>query len=153
MILWMKILERPMGCQTSKLFKSFQLRSNPLRNRFIAFLCTSNWFFGPKREKTGLVHFPSGFRGKNFKKFRKIFSAQNYIKRYIRYWVFPHENGGPVYAPIRHTGGLEKICQNSEITRKWEKWVIVPGGCTYLGWGAGQTKFHTIPPHRINIGS
>ena len=57
------------GCQTSKLLKSFQLRSIALRNRFIAFLCTSNWFFGPKREKTGLVHFPSGFRGKIFEIF------------------------------------------------------------------------------------
>ena len=152
MIFGMKILERPMGCQTSKLLKSFQWRSNPLRNRFIAFLCTSNWFFGPKRENTGLVHFPLGFRGKNFKNFRNFFSAQNYIKRYIRYWVFPHENGGPVYAPIRHTGGLEIVLPKFWNNPQMGKWVIVPGGCTYLGWGVGQTKFHIIPPHPINIG-
>ena len=151
MIFGTKILERPMGCQTSKLLKSFQLRSNPLRNRFIAFLCTSNWFFGPKRENSGLLHFSLGFRGKNFKNFRNFFSAQNYIKRYIRYWFFPHENVGPVYAPIRHTGDLKKILPKFRNTRKWKKWVIVPGGCTYLGWGAGQTKFHIIPPHPINI--
>jgi len=63
----------------------------------------------------------------------------------IRQWVFPPENGGPVYAP-RQKGGLE-FCQNSGITRKW---VIAPGGCTYLG-GTGQTKFHIITPYPINI--
>ena len=132
--------KRPIGCQTSKLLKSFQLRSNPLSNRFIAFLCTPNWFFGPKRENIGLVHFPLGFRGKNFKNFRNFFSAQNYIKRYIRYWVFPHENDGPVYAPIRHTGGLEKIFPKIRNNPQMEKM----GDCAWwvhiLGVGRGPKK-------------
>ncbi len=139
-----------MGCQTSKLLKSFQLRSVVLRNRFIAFLCTSNWFFCPKREKTGLVHFPLGFRGKNFKKIRNFFSAQNYIKRYIRYCVFPHENDGPVYAPIRHTEGLEKILPKLRNNPQMEKmgdcawWVHILG----VGRGPNKVPYHTIIPYK-----
>ena len=150
MILGTKILERPMGCQISKLLKSFQLRSNPLRNRFIASLCTSNWFFGPKRENTGLVHFPLGFRGKNFRNFRNFFPAQNYIKRYIRYWVFPHENGGPVYAPIRHTGGLEKNLPKFRNNPQMEKmgdcawWVHILG----VGRRPNKVPYHTSTPYK-----
>ena len=135
-----------MGCRTKILWKSFQLRSIVLRNRFIASLCTSNWFFGPKRENTGLVHFPLGFRGKNFKNFRKNFSAQNCIKRYIRYWVFAHENGGPVYEPIRHTGGLEKFLPKFRNNPQMEKigdcawWVHILG----VGCGPNKVPYHTF---------
>ena len=142
--------KRPMGCRTKIFWKSFQLRSNAGRNRFIALLCTSNWFFGPKREKTGLVHFPLGFRGKNFKNFRNFFSAQNYIKRYIRYWVFPHENGGPVYAPIRHTGGLETILPKFRNNPQMGKMGDGAWGVHILGVGRGPNKvpYHTSTPYK-----
>ena len=139
-----------MGRQSSKLLKSPQLRSIALRILFIALLRTSNWFFGPKREKTGLVHFPLGFRGKNFKKHLKFFSAQNYIKRYIRYWVFPHDNGGPVYAPIRHTGGLEKNLPKFRNNPQMGKmgdcawWVHILG----VGRGPNKVPYHTSTPYK-----
>ena len=82
-------LEYPMGCRMWKLLKTCQLRSNPLRNRFIALLYTSNRLFGQKAEKSGLVHFPLGFSCKKFQNFSKIFFAQNCIKRYLRYVGFP----------------------------------------------------------------
>ena len=150
MILGTKILERPMGCQTSKLLKRSQLRSIALRNLFIAFLCTSNWFFGPKRENTGLVHFPLGFKGKNFKNFRNFFSAQNCIKRYIRYSVFPHENGEPVYAPIRHTGGLGKILPKFRNNLQMGKMGDCPWWVHILGVGRGPNKvsYHTSTPYK-----
>ena len=110
--LGLKISRPPVGCQMSKLLKTFQSRSNYLRNRFIALPCTSNWLYGLKRENSEihfLVHFPLGFSCKNFQNFPKNFFAQNYIKRHFRYLVFPPQNRGPVYAPIRHIGGLEKI--------------------------------------------
>ena len=141
--------KRPMGCRTKIFWKSFQLRSNAGRNRFIALLCTSNWFFGPKREKTGLVHFPLGFRGKNFEIF---FRPKIISKDTLGIGSSRTKTADRYMHPSGTQGVLKKICQNSEITRKWEKWVIVPGGCTYLGWGAGQTKLHIIPPHPINIG-
>ena len=46
----------PVGCQMSKLLKTFQLRSNYLRNWFIALPCTSNWFYGLNRENSE-IHF------------------------------------------------------------------------------------------------
>ena len=140
------------GAEQNFFWKISQLRSKHEEWRFIAFLCTSNWFFGPKREKTGLVHFPLGFRGKNLKNFRNFFSAQNCIKRYIRYWVFAHENGGPVYAPIRHTGGLETILPKFRNNLQIEKM----GDCAWwvhiLEVGRGPNKVPYIPPHPINIG-
>ena len=141
-----------MRCRTKIFWKNFQLRSIALRNRFIASLCTSNSFFGSKREKTGLVHFPLGFRGKNFKKIRIFFRPKTVSKDTLGIGSSSTKTTDRYMHPSGTQGVLKKFCQNSEITRKWEKWVIVPGGCTYLGWGAGQTKFHIIPPHPINIG-
>ena len=46
----------PVGCQMSKLLKTFQLRSNYLRNRFIALPCTSNRFHGLNRQNSE-IHF------------------------------------------------------------------------------------------------
>ena len=142
--------KRPMECQTSKLLKSFQLRSKHHEHAIYSIPMIFKLIFGPKREKTGLVHFPLGFMGKKFKHFLKIFSAENYIKRYIRYWVFPHENGGPVYAPIRHTGGLEIILpkfRNNPQMRKmgdcaW--WVHILG----VGRGPNKVPYHTSTPYK-----
>ncbi len=84
-------------------------------------------------------------------KFSKKILAQNCIKRHFKYLLFPPQKVGPVYAPIRHTGCLEKFLPKSRVYPQMEKWVGVPGGCIYLGWGAGQTKFHIIPSCHINI--
>ena len=53
--------------------------------------------------------------------------------------------------PLGTQGVLKCFCQNPGFTRKWKKMMGVPGGCTYLGWGAGQTKFHIMPRYHINI--
>ena len=52
--------ESPVGCQMSKLLKTFQLRPNYLRNRFIALPCPSNRFYDHKR-KTSEMHFQGLF--------------------------------------------------------------------------------------------
>ena len=108
--------------------------------------------FRPKRGNTGLVHFPLGFRGKNFKNFEIFFRPKIISKDTLGIGSSRTKTADRYMHPSGTQGVLNFFFQNYEVTRKWEKWVIVPGGCTYLGWGAGQTKFHIIPPHPINIG-
>jgi hypothetical protein len=51
------------------------------------------------------MNFPYAFGAK----FSKISMVENYIKRYFRYLVVSPQNGGTIYAPIRHIWGVEKI--------------------------------------------
>ena len=51
-------------------------------------------------------------------KFSKFFLVENRIKRHFRYLVLLSEKVGPVYALVRHTGGLEKFWPKSRKTRK-----------------------------------
>ena len=101
---------------------------------------------GPKM--TPRATFPLGFRGKIFQKkfWPKIASkdtSSTCCSRPKKLDQYMH--------PLGTQGVLKIFCQNPGFTRKWKKWVSVPGGCIYLGWGAGQTKFHIIPPCHINI--
>ena len=142
MILWMKILERHIRCQTSKLLTSFQLSPNPLRNWFIAFLCTSNWFFGPKREKTGLVHFPLGFSCKKFQNFSKNFFAQNCIKRYLRYVDFQRWSG--ICTHQAHRGSWKNFAEIPDLPRNEKNQRVCLVGAHTWG-GGGRAKQSTIP--------
>jgi hypothetical protein len=138
------------GVPNIKIVKKLSIKVQTSQKSIYSIPTLFKLIFGPKREKIGWVHFPLGFRGKNFKSFRNFFLTQNYIKRYFRYWVFPHENGGPVYTPIRHTEGLEKILPKFRNNPQMGKLVIVPGRYTYWGWGAGPNKvpYHSSTPYK-----
>ena len=96
------------------------------------------------------VYFPLGFSCKNVQIFLKNFFAQNYIKRYFRYLVFPPHNRGPVYAPIRHIGGLEKFWSKIRIYPQMEKIVVCAWWVHILGVGRGPNKppYHTFIPYK-----
>ena len=96
------------------------------------------------------VYFPLGFSCKNVQNFLKNFFAQNYIKRHFRYLVFPPQNRGPVYAPIRHIGGLEKFWSKIRIYPQMRKidgcawWVHILG----VGRGPNKVPYHTFVPYK-----
>ena len=96
------------------------------------------------------VHFPLGFSCKNFQKFSKNFFAQNYIKRHFRYLVFPPQNRGPVYAPIRHIGGLENFWLKIRIYPQMKKFGVCAWWVHILGVGCGPNKvpYHTFIPYK-----
>ena len=100
---------------------------------------------GSKNQLLG--RFPLGFGCKIFKNF----FAQNCIKTHFRYLVSTSESMGHVYAPIRHIGGVQKILPKMAIYPQMKKLMVVPGGCLYLGCGAGKINFHIIPLWCINI--
>ncbi len=89
----------------------------------------------------------SGFFGRNF------FSAQNCIKRHFKYLLFPLQNAGPVYAPIRHTGCLDKILPKSRVYPQMEKiegcawWVHILG----VGRGPSKVPYHTLMPYQYQL--
>ena len=97
-----------------------------------------------------LVHFPLGFSFKDFQNFQKNFFAQNYIKRYFRYLVFPPQNRGPVYAPIRHTAGLEIFWLKIRIYPQMRKIDVCAWWVHILGVGCRQNKlpYHTCIPYK-----
>jgi len=101
---------------------------------------------GPKM--TPRATFPLGFRGKIF---QKIFLPKIASKDTSSTCCSRPKQLDRYMHPLGTQGVLKKFCQNPGFTRKWKKWVGVPGGCIYLRWGAGQTKFHIIPPCHINI--
>ena len=74
------------------------------------------------------------------------------MKRHFKHLGHLSEHHGRVYDLIWCKRCLEKILPKLAINQQMEKWAGVPGGCTYLGWGAGQIKYHTIPLSHINIG-
>ena len=111
---------------------------------------------GPKTEKNlkkwFLAHFPLGFGCKNFPNFSKFFLLKIISKDTWDSRSSRPKRVGRYMHPSGTWGVLKKFCRNSGFTRKWEKLMFVPGGCTYLGWGAGQMKYHIIPLYHINIG-
>ena len=96
------------------------------------------------------VYFPLGFSCKNLKIFLKNFFAQNYIKRHFRYLVFPPQNRGPVYAPIRHIGGLQKFWPKIRVCLQMRKIVVCAWWVHILGVGCGPNKvpYHTFIPYK-----
>ena len=142
--------KRPIGCRTKIFWKSFQLRSNAGRYRFIALLCTSNWFFGPKREKTGLVHFPLGFRGKNFKNFRKFFRPKITSKDTLGIGSSRTKTTDRYMHPSGTQGGLEKNLPKFRNNPQMGKmcdcawWVHILG----VGRGPNKVPYHTSTPYK-----
>ncbi len=70
-------------------------------------------------------HFPLGFWGENFEKFRKIFLIKNVIRTHFRYLNSISEDVGQVYAPIRHIGSFNFFLLKMAIYPQMRK----IGGC------------------------
>ncbi len=82
-------------------YDAWMMSHNKLKKRFLRLK------IGPKMAIWPLFPLNLGV------KFSKIFFAPNCIKTQFRYLRLLSEKVGPVYAPIRHTGGLEKLWPKS----------------------------------------
>ena len=106
------------------------------------------WKLSPRALQVSYPWISLMLLGQNFQKFQwsKITSKDT-----LGTWLSRPKTVERYMHPSGTFGVLKKFCSKWSITRKCEKLMVVPGGCTYLGCGAGKIKSHIISSSPINI--